>query len=113
MTTETPVADTDIPEPIAAYHRAANAQDWPALAASFTAGGVVHDEGKTYVGRDEIQAWREAIPWTYTTQLGTTTRRPDGAYEVAAHMEGDFPGGVVDVTWRFRLEGDLIAELVC
>ena len=27
-------------------------------------------------------------------------------------LEGDFPGGVVDLRYRFAMDGDLIAELV-
>jgi hypothetical protein len=28
------------------------------------------------------------------------------------HLEGSFPGGVVDLAYRFTMDGDLIAELV-
>jgi hypothetical protein len=31
---------------------------------------------------------------------------------VVNHLEGDFPGGVVDLRYRFALSGDLISELV-
>ena len=31
---------------------------------------------------------------------------------VVNHLEGDFPGGVVDLRYRFVMTGDLIAELV-
>jgi len=31
---------------------------------------------------------------------------------VVNHLEGDFPGGVVDLRYQFALKGDLIAELV-
>jgi hypothetical protein len=27
------------------------------------------------------------------------------------HIEGDFPGGVADLDYRFTLDGDLIGEL--
>jgi hypothetical protein len=30
---------------------------------------------------------------------------------VTNHLEGDFPGGVVDLRYRFVLAGGLIAEL--
>ena len=37
----------------------------------------------------------------------------DGAqrYDVYTHLEGDFPGGKVDLTNRFTLRGDLIMGL--
>jgi hypothetical protein len=28
------------------------------------------------------------------------------------HLEGNFPGGVVDLAYRFTMDGDLIAQLV-
>jgi hypothetical protein len=28
------------------------------------------------------------------------------------HLEGDFPGGVADLAYRFTMDCDLIAELV-
>ena len=30
---------------------------------------------------------------------------------VTNHLEGDFPGGTVDLRYRFRLAGDRIARL--
>jgi hypothetical protein len=31
---------------------------------------------------------------------------------VTNRLEGDFPGGIVDLGYRFRLTGDAIAELL-
>ena len=41
------------------------------------------------------------------------TERTDDAHRSATHrLEGDFPRGVVDLRYRFAMDGDLIAELV-
>jgi hypothetical protein len=32
-------------------------------------------------------------------------------YVVSTHLEGDFPGGVVDLQQRFTLVGELVADL--
>jgi hypothetical protein len=33
-------------------------------------------------------------------------------YVVATHLEGNFPGGVVDLEQRFAVSGDLISDLL-
>ncbi|WP_405071977.1 hypothetical protein OG558_22060 [Kribbella sp. NBC_01510] len=35
----------------------------------------------------------------------------DTQYVVTNHLEGDFPGGVVDIIYRFTLANDLITRL--
>jgi len=49
---------------------------------------------------------------TYTTTL--TGQRQDGPdrWTVIAHLEGDFPGGVVDLPFRSTLRGDKISKLL-
>jgi uncharacterized protein (TIGR02246 family) len=104
---------TDAPDVVTRYLAAAEAEDPNALAACFTPDGTVLDEGRTYTGRDEIIAWRKSIAtqWTYTTQLtGSQAIGPDD-YRITVHLEGDFPGGVVDLNYRFQLRDGLIAAL--
>jgi len=106
-------ANATTPDAIVRYLAAADAQDWPTLADCFTEDGAVRDEGKTHVGRTEIIAWREevaaAFTWT-TTLLGTQATGDDG-YSVFMRIEGNFPGGVADLTQRFQMRGGLIAVL--
>ena len=35
----------------------------------------------------------------------------DREHLVFVHLEGDFPGGTADLTYRFTIDGDKIAEL--
>ena len=76
--------------------------------------GVVVDDGTTYRGTEEIRRFlsQAGAEFTFTTpRVGA--ERTDGAHWVAIHhLEGNFPGGVVDLRYRFVLDGDRIAELV-
>ena len=80
---------------------------------TFTPDAAVTDEGRDYTGRDEIGAWLTAAvsEYTYTTKFtGATTT--DTTVDVEAHLEGNFPGGVADLHYRFTLDGALISRLV-
>lgn len=100
-----------LPEPIAAYF-AADRQNPDALARCFTAQAVVADEGHTHTGLDAIKAWKAAASarYTYTTEPFALDRE-EGSHVVRAHVAGNFPGSPVDLRYRFRLEGGLIAAL--
>ena len=90
-------------------HRA-NAHD---LLSAFAPDATVIDDGKTYTGHDEIHRWREAetSEYTYTVEVSHVEEFDDTHYVVTSHLEGDFPGGVVDLIYRFTLADDLIAHL--
>ena len=81
----------------------------------FTADAVVTDEGRDHSGPDEIEDWLTASvsesEYTYTTEFtGATTSGT--TVDVVQHLEGNFPGGVVDLHYRFTLDGALIDRLV-
>lgn len=81
---------------------------------TFTADARVTDEGIDHDGRDGIRAWlgKTGREYTYTTALiGQRQQGPD-EWTVVAHLEGDFPGGVVDLRYRFSLEQDRISRLI-
>jgi uncharacterized protein (TIGR02246 family) len=105
---------TATPDVITRYLRAADEKDFQALAACFTEDGSVVDEGKTHVGRDAIRRWREGTvaQWTYTTTVTGTQRVASDHFAVAIHLEGDFPGGEVDLTQTFTVSDGLISQLV-
>ncbi|MEU4115659.1 hypothetical protein AB0F71_14310 [Kitasatospora sp. NPDC028055] len=72
------------------------------------------DDGNTYQGTEEIEGWlgRSATQFTYTIQL-TGAEQTDATHYIATHhLEGDFPGGTVDLRYRFTLRDDLIERLV-
>ena len=89
----------------------ANAHD---LLSAFATDATVIDDGRTYTGHDEIHRWREseASEYTYTVNVSHVEKFDDDHYVVTSHLEGDFPGGVVDLHFRFTLRDGLISELV-
>ncbi|MCM4083561.1 nuclear transport factor 2 family protein [Paractinoplanes hotanensis] len=80
----------------------------------FAADAVVTDEGQTYHGRAQIRGWldKSAGEYTYTTEFAGASRDGGTGWDVIQHLEGDFPGGEVDLHYRFTLDGDHISRLV-
>ncbi len=72
------------------------------------------DEGNTYHGQDAIRSWlaTSATEYTYTTELVGARRVDDDHYVAIHHLEGNFPGGVADLQFRFALRDGKIGELV-
>ncbi|MER5933940.1 nuclear transport factor 2 family protein [Streptomyces sp. NPDC002054] len=110
-----PLALTDLPEVVGRYLRAHDTHDIPVAAAAIAPAATVTDDGHTYRGSAAIRGWLEqtTTQYTYTTTpLGAVCDGPD-QYTVTQHLEGDFPGGSVDLRYRFDLdENGLIGRLV-
>lgn len=108
------VAVSDLPEVITKYLVARGEDDLDATTAVFTTDAAVTDEGHTYHGRGQIRGWlgRSGSEYTYTTEVIAAIKVDDAHFTVVQHLEGDFPGGVVDLQFRFTVRADQIAELV-
>ncbi|MEI5583823.1 MULTISPECIES: nuclear transport factor 2 family protein [unclassified Agromyces] len=80
----------------------------------FTADARVTDEGIDHDGRDGIRAWLDKSGSAYASTTALIGQRQEGPdhWTVVAHLEGDFPGGVVDLRHRFSLEHDRISRLI-
>lgn len=104
---------TTTPDVITRYYAAAAAGDLETVIGCFRAEAHVRDEGRDYHGIAEIRRWRESVAsrFTYTTEITNVEQTDDGRYTVFTHLEGDFPGGVVDLDQRFTLVDGLIADL--
>lgn len=104
----------DLPGAVRAYLAAQTARDAEAAVRACTPDVVVLDDGHTYRGPDDLRRFvtEAGSEFTYTTTLLGAERVDDTHWVVTHHLEGDFPGGVVDLRYRFALEGGLIAELV-
>lgn len=74
---------------------------------------VVTDEGHDFRGHDQIRdlVANAASEFTYTTELTGAFQLDDTHYDVVHHLEGDFPGGVADLHFRFALRDGLIQTL--
>jgi ketosteroid isomerase-like protein len=107
-----------LPAVISRYFDADRVRDVDAIVSCFTDDAAVSDEGRTWQGHDKIRAWRTgtAAKFQYTIEVLDTTaaEAPSTAserHDVHTHMEGNFPGGQVDLTFRFTLCDGLISTL--
>ena len=103
-----------LPEAIRTYLTAHQAREIDLAVSLYTRDATVVDEGHTYRGHDEIRDWlqRSASEYTYTIELVGTEEIDDRHYVATHHLEGDFPGGVVDLRFQFTLEDGHIAALI-
>ena len=114
MTTPTNIDPAQLPDAVRGYLAAHAAGDTAACLRAFTTDAVVVDEGHSFHGTQEIAGFlRDAgAEFSYTTEL-VAARRVDDAHWVATQrLEGDFPGGVADLDYRFAMSGGLVVELV-
>ena len=104
----------DVPDVIVNYLKSHQARDLDAAVAYYTPDASVTDEGRTYSGPAAIRDWlaRSASEFTYTTQMTGALMVDPSHYDVTHHLEGNFPGGVVDLHFRFELRDGLIARLL-
>ena len=114
MTETTSIPTDQLPATIRGYLAAHVAGDTDTALRAFAPAAVVVDDGSTYRGTDEIRAFlaKAGLEFAFTTTLVSAERIDDTHWVAVNHLEGDFPGGVVDLRYRFALDGDLVAELV-
>lgn len=84
------------------------------VAELFAPDARVVDEGIEYSGIERIRAWLHgaASEYVYTTTLIGQRSVEVDRWIVSARLEGNFPGGVADLRYRFGVRGDQISELV-
>ncbi|SDN73183.1 nuclear transport factor 2 family protein [Geodermatophilus sp. DSM 45219] len=114
MTTPTSIQPDQLPAVIRGYLAAHVARDADAALRAFTPTAVVVDDGTTYRGTEEIRGFlsEAGAEFSYTTELVGAQRVDDAHWVATNRLEGDFPGGVVELGYRIAMDGDLIAELV-
>jgi ketosteroid isomerase-like protein len=101
------------PDVITRYFAAQSARDFDTLVTLFAIDAVVIDEGQTRRGASEIRAWREnvASAYEYTTELVGLEAAGEDMYVARVHLAGNFPGGTVDLRYRFTVDGEQIRRL--
>ena len=104
---------SELPQAVAQYQDADDRDDVDAALATFAPTATVKDDGHDYHGPDEIRDWlaNASTQFTYTRELTDAEAIDADTWLVSNHLEGDFPGGVVDLGYRFVLADGLIAEL--
>ena len=88
-------------------------RDIESIVALFSDDAIVVDEGETRHGTEEIRAWQvgPASKYTYTTTVAAIEPTDSNRYRALARLEGNFPGGIVDLKWDFTVSGGQISRL--
>ena len=103
----------ELPEIIQRYQEAHDDHDTDRALSAFTPNPTVIDEDRTYHGREEIRHWLStaAREFTYTRTIIDAEHLDDGTWLVRNRLDGNFPGGVAILQYRFALAEGHIAEL--
>jgi ketosteroid isomerase-like protein len=114
MTSPTRVNRRDLPASIRHYLEAHAARDVDTAIQAFSPQAVVVDQGRTFLGSDQVREFlrNAGAEFDYTTELVDAQRVDDDHWVATNHLEGNFPGGVADLTYRFTTDGDRITELM-
>ncbi len=107
-------AGASLPDVIQRYLRAHDARDTSAALATFTHDATVTDDGDTVGGHQQIRGWlgKAASQFTYERTLLEVTSPGSDEWVALNNITGNFPGGTVDLTYRFTLDQGLIQALV-
>ncbi len=107
------ISPNQLPQPISSYLVAHQARDLDAAVGYYTDDAIAVDEGHSYRGSREIRDWlaTAASEYTYTIELTGASRIDDEHYVAMHHLEGNFPGGVADLQFKFTLRDGRISRL--
>ena len=79
----------------------------------FTDDAVVVDQDESFSGTETVLDFLQnaGSEFSYTTELIAARRLDDLHWVAVNRIEGNFPGNVADLGYRFTLTDDLISEL--
>jgi hypothetical protein len=102
-----------IPEVIRTYQGAHDGHDIPTALSAFAPRATVTDEGHTYRGTTEIHDWltKTTTEYRYTRTLLGAEAIDGHTWLIRNRLEGNFPGNIVDLRYRFSLTDGLITNL--
>lgn len=102
-----------MPDVLRRYLEAHDRHDTDAALSAFAPDAHVLDDGQDYRGLNAIRDWlaRASTQFTYTRTLLDAHAEAPNHWLVRNRLEGDFPGGVVDLRYQFTLVDGLIADL--
>lgn len=103
-----------LPDVVSRYQGAHDRRDSAEALSAFAPDARVADDGRKYRGTDEIRDWLDhaASEYTFTRSLVRAEATGAGSWVVVNRLEGNFPGGIVDLRYQFVVVDDLISELV-
>lgn len=98
-------SNTVLPTAVAEYFVLMDSANKRGVVDLFTADAVVTDDGRSYRGRAQITTWLDTAASEYTvTSTRLSAEIAAGTVTVTTRLEGDFPGGVVDLRNIFELD---------
>jgi hypothetical protein len=101
-----------LPQAIAAYIEAANAQAPERVAACFKPDATVFDEGEQRRGLDQIEAWARETGMRYQATIEAIgLAEEDGRHRLLATVRGNFPGSPIRLHFHFLLQAGAIQSL--
>ncbi len=94
-----------LPEVVTTYLRAHDSKDFDTAISTFAPDAIVVDDGKTYRGTPSIRSWlaASATEFTFTSEPRGQILVDDRHVTVINHIEGNFPGGRLDLRYQFEL----------
>lgn len=89
-----------------------NTYDSAAYTACFTETAIVHDEGKTHTGKEEIRQWIEEANEKYRSVMKPLNYEESGSNgTLTAEVSGTFPGSPIVLQFHLGLKDGLIDSL--
>src|SRR5689334_15984714 len=107
------MSDAVIPKAVRRYFDLDAEHDVEELVALFTNDAVVIDEGRRREGTDAIRSWRTEVAdrFEYRTTLLDAPASEGANYRARARLDGNFPGGTVELNYDFVTDGERIKYL--
>jgi hypothetical protein len=104
---------TQLPDTVRAYLTARAAGDVDGALLAFAPDAEVVDQGRTFQGTEGVRTFLSTAgaEFTFTTDEIGAERVDDTSWLVQVRIEGDFPGGIADLTYRFELSDRLVRSL--
>ena len=108
------MAQVMVPQAISMYQAAHDRRDVPTALAQFTADASVVDDGRTFEGIIGVESFlrNAGSEYTYTRTLVAAEETSPDCWRIINHLEGNFPGGQVDLSYEFHIKDGLIARLI-
>jgi len=107
------MSDAVIPKAVRRYFALDADHAVEELVALFTNDAVVIDEGRRREGTDAIRSWRTEVAdrFEYRTTVLDAPAAEGANYRVRARLDGNFPGGTVELNYDFVTDGERIKYL--
>jgi len=97
---------------VARFVETQNTYDSEAYVTCVTDTAIVHDEGKTYTGKEEIRRWIEEANEKYRSVMKPLEYEETGSKgTLTAEVSGNFPGSPIVLQFHLGLKDNLIDSL--